>query len=102
MLRFHFPLIEPDGRFSRGPRLFAAVPRSRTRHSRCSPTEVVRAPSRQPDRPQFLIEERVGVSVDPPSGLFVLGYEPPADSLADVEVDRAVSLAHRAAAEIIR
>jgi len=53
VLRFHIPLIEPDGRISRI--------RLSDKHSRLRPREVIR-PHFQPDQSQGLVQVRVGVA----------------------------------------
>ena len=67
VLRFHFPLIEPDLRISRI--------RLSDQKSRFRPRDVAR-PSREPHQTEFPVQIVIGVQVVPQPAVFVLATQP--------------------------
>src|SRR3954451_5615552 len=93
MPRFHSPLIEPGGRFSRTG--------LSDKNSRVRPREAVR-PGAQADQSQYVVQVPVGESCQSPVPHLVLGAPPPAEPLATVPVDGTVRRAHGTKAEVVR
>ena len=93
MLRLHFPLIEPDVRISRI--------RLSDQGSRCR-TRDVAGQSRELQQTQFPMKVFMGVQIVSQPLMFVLASQPLTEPILGVLIDVAVSVAHRAAAEVIR
>ena len=93
MLRFDFPLIEPDVRISRI--------RLSDKTSRLRPRHVVPKPA-QADEPEVPVEVREGISpaLAPPD--LVLGTQPPAQPHSGVVVERPIRFADGAYLEVVR
>src|SRR5438093_8370289 len=91
--RFHIPLVEPDGRFSRI-RLSDKV-------SCVRPWEVV-GEGLQPNQTQRSVEVLVGEPRDSPSPHLVLATQPPAELIPGVCIHRPVRFAHRPETEVVR
>ena len=93
ILRFHFPLIEPDVQISRI-RLSFRASDLRIRHGGTT--------GQQADQSQGFVEELVGVLAIPRSASALASYQPDSQASRDVLIDQAIGPSHGALAKVSR
>ena len=92
-LRFHSPLIEPDGRISRI--------RLSDKNSRLRPRKVSRSIT-QANEAEFVMQPRVGESCRPATVQLVLPPKPLAEPMPRVAVNGSIGRAHGPKTEVVR